>query len=353
MHYRQPMALRFGTLQEFLAHGFDSVIDVRSPSEYAEDHVPGAISLPVFSDAERARVGTVYKQVSPFEARKLGAAILARNAARHIEGALAQRPGGWRPLVYCWRGGQRSAAFATILGQIGWRVEVVEGGYKSYRAEVQRFLYQARWPGRVVLLDGNTGTGKTALLDRLAARGVQVIDLEGLANHRGSLFGATGPQPAQKGFESALAFRLSLCDPGRPLVVEAESSKIGQRIIPPALWQPMQVAPRLEVSAPVSARVAFLLEAYADIVEDRARLEEIVAALHRLQGGERVARWQAMIASGDLAGLAEELITCHYDPRYTRQRGAAEIHRSFHAERLDAAGLDVLADRLAAAVAAL
>lgn len=344
------MALKIDTLAEFLGHGYDAVIDVRTPSEYAEDHIPGAVNLPVLSDEQRARVGTVYSRVAAFEGRKLGAAMVARNAADHIETALADMDGAWRPLVYCWRGGQRSGSFATILRQIGWRVDLIEGGYKSYRRAVQGFLYGADWPGEVVLLDGNTGTGKTALLPLLAARGVQVIDLEGLARHRGSVFGgfADGAQPSQKGFESVLAAALLAADPARPLLLEAESSTIGARIIPPALWRKMRTAPRLQVAAPVAARVGYLLDAYADIVSDRARLAETVAALKAQQGAERVARWQGLIAAGDLAALAEELVVHHYDPRYGRQRGAETAPAAwFEAARLDPAGLADLADRLA------
>ncbi|NNE86436.1 MAG: tRNA 2-selenouridine(34) synthase MnmH, partial [Silicimonas sp.] len=157
---------------------FDTIIDVRAPAEFAEDHIPAAINLPVLSDEERARVGTIYVQKSPFLARKIGAALVARNAAAHIEEHLMGFDGGWQPLVYCWRGGQRSGSFASILAQIGWRVETLEGGYQSYRRLVVDRLYQAAYPARPVLLDGNTGTAKTEVLARLPQYGVQVIDLE-------------------------------------------------------------------------------------------------------------------------------------------------------------------------------
>src|SRR6056297_846062 len=175
------MAFRIASLADLARHGFDTVIDVRSPAEYAEDHIPGAISLPALSDAERARVGTIYKRESPFTARKLGAALVARNVAAHLEGPLAEKQGGWQPLVYCWRGGQRSGSVATILREIGWREEIVEGGYRSFRREVARQLNDSAFPARVVLVDGNTGTAKTDVLKRLRARGAQAIDLEGLA----------------------------------------------------------------------------------------------------------------------------------------------------------------------------
>jgi len=211
------MPREFQSLAELLDHGFDTVIDVRSPAEYAEDHLPGAINLPVLDNEERAQVGTIYKQDSPFRARKIGAALVFHNAARHIETVLQDKPGGWRPLVYCWRGGQRSGSFAWMLAQIGWRAESIKGGYQSYRRLVYCTLYEGRVPHPLVLLDGYTGTAKTELLYILARRGVQVLDLEGLAAHRGSLLGEMAdPQPSQKAFETALAIELGRLDPARP-----------------------------------------------------------------------------------------------------------------------------------------
>ena len=329
---------------------FDTVIDVRAPSEFAEDHMPGAVNLPVLSDAERARVGTIYVQQSAFLARKIGAALVARNAAAHIEGPLAGHDGGWRPLVYCWRGGQRSNSFASILKQIGWRASVLEGGYRSYRALVRQVLYDRPFPGRVVLIDGNTGTAKTELLMRAAERGVQVIDLEGLANHRGSLFGGRGEQPAQKRFESALAEAVSGLDPDRPVLVEAESSKVGARTVPPSLWQAMRAAPRLVIEAPLGARARYLAKTYADIVADPARLDGTLSKLVPLQGHETVAGWRALAEAGAVEELATELMRVHYDPRYAKQRGRDADDRRKIVIGTDEMGeddLDRLADRIA------
>ncbi len=330
---------------------FDTVIDVRSPSEYAEDHVPGAISLPVFSDEERARVGTIYAQQSPFLARKIGAAILARNAAAHLEGPLAEKDGGWKPLVYCWRGGQRSGGFATILGQIGWRVEKVEGGYQSYRRAVVKALYEGELPHRVVLLDGNTGTAKTDLLHRVAARGGQVLDLEGLANHRGSLLGNLGPQPAQKGFESALVVALAKLDPTKPVLVEAESSKVGELLVPPALWKRMIAAPRVALSAALEDRARYLARVYADLAADPGELVGLLAQLTRLHGRERIGQWQAMAEAGDVVTLAGELCLHHYDPRYAKSRQTDRPETPMEIT-LDEDGLNRAADRIAAYLAA-
>lgn len=345
------MPRSFSSLSAFLDHGFDQVIDVRSPAEFAEDHVPGAISLPVLSDAERAEVGTIYKQVSPFDARKIGAALVARNAAAHIAGPLANRDGGWRPLVYCWRGGQRSGAFTSILQQIGWRAETVAGGYQAYRRLVHAALYDGTLPHRLVLLDGNTGTGKTDLLGRMAARGVQVIDLEGMARHRGSLLGAVpGGQPGQKAFETALAVALARLDPARPVVAEAESSKIGDRVLPPALWSAMRAAPRLVIEAPLEARARFLVESYADMVTDPAALRARIAPLRSLRGAAAVAGWEALIDARDHEGFAAAMMAQHYDPSYARSRAATEhaVLGTIRVERLDPAGREDAADRLVA-----
>ncbi|MFO7921444.1 MAG: tRNA 2-selenouridine(34) synthase MnmH [Nioella sp.] len=350
------MSVGIGDLRDAVWRGFDDVIDVRAPSEFAEDHIPGAMSLPVLSDAERARVGMIYKQESPFDARKIGAALVARNAARHIEDRLMDRGGGWRPLVYCWRGGQRSGSFATILRQIGWRVAVLEGGYRSYRRAVVAALYDSALPFRLIRLDGNTGTAKTDLLALLAARGVQVVDLEGLAGHRGSILGArAGGQPFQKGFETALAEALRPLDPARPVVVEAESARIGALRLPPSLWAAMRNAPRVVVEAPVPARAAYLARAYTDLLAEPKELSSLLAHLRPLAGGDRVARWQALAAAAAWQDLAADLVQHHYDPAYARarKRDDTPVAARVRAKGLDDADLPALADRLAAAIAEL
>ncbi|MBL3673274.1 tRNA 2-selenouridine(34) synthase MnmH [Paracoccus sp. KCTC 42845] len=338
------LALTLTGLSDPALAGFDDIIDVRSPAEYAEDHLPGAINLPVLNDAERARVGTIYKQVSPFDARKIGGALVAANAARHIAGPLADRDGSWRGLVYCWRGGQRSGSFATILAQIGWRVDRVDGGYKAWRGLVVDRVQNRPVPAPVIVLDGNTGSAKTAILARLARRGWQVIDLEGLANHRGSLFGGrAGGQPSQKLFESRLALALEALDPARPVLVEAESSRIGALTVPKTMWQAICAAPRLRLEVPVGARAAYTAAGYADMVDDPARVRAIVDALSPLHPGDRIGGWRAAVAAGDWRGLAEGLLRDHYDLRYLK-------HRLRYAERERAVvALDDLRDLDAAA----
>jgi tRNA 2-selenouridine synthase len=328
-------------LQDLDAQHFDAVIDARSPGEFAEDRLPGAINLPVLEDDERARVGTIYTRESRFEARKLGAALVARNVARHLETTLADRPRDFRPLVYCWRGGQRSGAFALILAQVGWRVSVLEGGWRSWRRLVATALYERPFPAPVWLLDGNTGTAKTALLAELSARDVQVIDLEAMARHRGSIFGAMGGQPAQKGFESALATAMARLDPNRPVVIEAESARIGALRLPPALWQAMVAAPVIRIEAPLAARARFLARAYDDLTRDGVALSERIAALSAFHPRTEVAHWQALAQNRDFEPLAAALMAAHYDPAYARirSREGRPIAKTLITETLEPADL--------------
>jgi len=327
---------------------YDDVIDVRSPAEFAEDHMPGAVNLPVLSNEERARVGTHYVRVDRFEARRMGAALVARNASRHLETYLSTKGGGYRPLVYCWRGGMRSGSFATILSAVGWRTQTLAGGYRTYRRLVAKALYDDPWPSQVVVLAGATGTGKTAILSALAERGVQTIDLEGAAEHRGSLFGGTGAQPSQKMFETRIAAARARLRADRPVVVEAESSKVGERLVPPALWAAMGAAPVIEVRAPIAERARYTADVYADMAADPARLAATIERLRPYHPRERVGEWLALAASGAFEDLAADLMREHYDRRYRAPAGPSdrEPAAGIALTRLDAAGLAEAADRI-------
>jgi tRNA 2-selenouridine synthase len=308
---------------------FDEIIDVRSPAEFAEDHVPSAINLPVLNNAERIEIGTLYVQQSKFLARRIGAAHVSRNIADHLSDALSQKTGAYHPLIYCWRGGQRSSAMATVLSQVGWRVGLLQGGYKTYRRRVTAALYDSGTTLNAVLLAGETGSGKTELLAMLRQRGVQTLDLEALANHRGSLFGAdpNTPQPSQKMFESRLLAAIEGLDPDAPTVIEAESSRIGALFLPPLIWKAMERAPRLEIHAPAAARASYIAATYSDFAADADRLSAALNALPHHHSREDRASWRALAENGETEALARALIDAHYDPAYRRSatKGAGQM----------------------------
>jgi tRNA 2-selenouridine synthase len=321
---------------------FDAIIDARSESEYAEDRLPGAINWPSLSDAERIAVGTQYKQVSPFEARKQGAVLVARNIARHVETHLMDQPRGWRPLVYCWRGGQRSGALATVLDQIGFSVNLLEGGYREFRRAVLLDLetLPQRLAWRVVI--GRTGSAKSRLLQALQAQGEQVLDLEAIACHKGSVLGPLPgqPQPSQKRFETLVWAALRAFDPARPAFIEGESRTIGRLRLPERLLECLRAAPCIQVEMPLAARVDFLLNDYRHFVADTESFCERLNALRELRGNAVVAQWQARARSGDLAPVVQALLTEHYDPVYLRS-----MQRNF--QHFEAAQTLNLADGLA------
>jgi tRNA 2-selenouridine synthase len=297
---------------------FDTLIDARTPAEYAEDHIPGAVSAPVLDDAQRAEVGTLYKQVSPFDAKKLGAALVSRNVARHVETLFAGKDRGWRPLVYCWRGGKRSGAMAHVLREIGWDAKTLEGGYRAYRAWVISQLSEAPSTLEFRVVHGATGSGKSRLLASLARAGAQVLDLEGLASHRGSVLGGLPgqPQPSQKMFESQLLHAMSALDPSRPVFVEGESKKIGQLHVPEALIERMRAAECIRLESSLETRVTLLLEEYRHFLEDQSKLETQLDCLAALHGRARIAEWKALAARGEWRAFVERLLTEHYDPAY-------------------------------------
>ena len=297
---------------------YSAVIDARSEGEYAEDHLPGAVNWPSLNDEERRIVGTRYKQISQFEAKKLGAALVAKNIAAHIQREVLDKPREWQPLIYCWRGGKRSGSLALVLDQIGFKVSLVDGGYKAFRAALVADLPQlaARHQYRVVC--GPTGAGKTRLLHALAAQGAQVLDLEGLANHRSSVLGMIPgvPQPSQKAFDSLIWAALRSFDPARPVYIESESKKVGNVAVPEGLIAAMRASPCLRLDLAEDERVALLLEDYDFFVKDIAFFCERLGALTEARGKDVVNDWQARARSGDVASVVRELLLLHYDPVY-------------------------------------
>ena len=300
--------------------GFDTIIDARSESEFAEDHLPGAVNWPVLNDAERHAVGYEYKQVSPFEARKRGAALAARNIAMHVETHVQPLQREWKPLVYCWRGGQRSGSLSLVLGQIGFSVQVLEGGYQAFRRAVIAELEQQPLALSFRVLCGRTGSAKSRLLQALAAQGAQVLDLEAIACHRGSVLGPLPgqPQPSQKAFETQLWQALRAFDTTRPVFAEGESRLIGRLRVPEPLLEKLRAAPCVEVQMPLPARVDFLLHDYAHFVADTEAFCARLAALRELRGAATVQRWQALARAGTLREVVQELLAEHYDPGYER-----------------------------------
>lgn len=300
---------------------FDTIIDVRSPAEFAEDHLPGAVNWPVLDNAQRREVGTLYKQVSALEARKLGAVLVARNIADHLERHLRDKAREWQPLVYCWRGGQRSGSLGWFLGQIGFRSAQLGGGYKAWRALVRAELddLPLRFDYRV--LCGRTGSGKTRLLQALGKAGAQVLDLEGLAAHRGSVLGGLPgtPQPSQKHFDSLVWQTLRGFDAARPVYVESESRKIGALRVPEALVSTMRGRGRcIDIVLDESARVRLLLEDYAHFAADVPAFCRLLDALVELRGRDKVGAWQALAEQGRWSELFVQLMQLHYDPLYQR-----------------------------------
>jgi len=333
---------------------FDAIVDVRSPAEYAEDRLPRAINCPVLSNEERARVGTIYKQVSAFEARKIGAALVTRHVAEHIEALFLDKPKSWRPLVYCWRGGQRSGVFSHILREVGWDAHRLEGGYKTWRRHVVAELATLPQAFDYRVISGATGNAKSRVLEALAELGAQTLHLEELAAHKGSVLGALPnvQQPTQRMFETLLYQRLAALDPGRPVYVEAESRRIGSIHLPDAVIAGIRAAPCIRLEASRPARVQFLLRDYDYFIADPALLAGKIAHLKGLQSDETLAHWQAMIAAGDFAALFEELLEKHYDALYQRSQSKNYATyaqaASFSTEDLSESGIRNLAENILA-----
>lgn len=300
--------------------GFDEVIDVRSEGEFAEDHVPGAVNCPVLDNAERARVGTIYQQRSPFEARKIGAALASANIARHLNECFLQRPREWRPLVYCWRGGERSGAFAQVLSRVGWQVSRLEGGYRTYRRAVMADLEHLPRAFRLRVVCGLTGTGKSRLLRALREAGGQVLDLEALAAHRGSVLGNLpgAPQPGQKMFESLIWSALGRFDPARAVYIEAESKKIGVLRVPAALIDTMWKSECVVLESPIDLRVGLLMQEYAHFLQQPENLLARLECLVPLHGHAVIGKWKELTLACKWDELTADLLARHYDPAYTR-----------------------------------
>ncbi len=295
------MSLQILSAAEVLAqlHTFDTVIDARSEDEFAEDHLPMAVNWPTLNNEERIAIGTLYKQVNAFEAKKRGAALAASN-------------------IDCWRGGKRSGSLSLILDQIGFRVTLVEGGYKAFRAAMLLDLPQRVAPLQMRVVCGTTGSGKTRLLHALKASGAQVLDLEELACHRSSVLGAMPgqPQPTQKRFDSLVWNALRQFDPSKPVYVESESKKVGNVAIPTELVEHMRKSPCIQLDLPLENRVALLLEDYDHLVQDPAFFCNRLDVLAEFRGKAVVNAWKEQVVAGQLPPVVRDLLLQHYDPVY-------------------------------------
>ena len=312
---------------------FSDVIDARSEGEFALDHLPGALNWPSLHDDERQLVGTEYKQISAFDARKRGAALIARNIATHLERAVSSKPRDWQPLIYCWRGGKRSGALALILDQIGFKVTLVDGGYKAFRAALVADLpvLAARFDYRVIC--GTTGSGKTRLLQALADAGAQTLDLEALAQHRSSVLGLLPgvAQPSQKSFDTRIWSALRRFDAAQPVYIESESKKVGNVAIPEGLVAAMRASPCLQLHLAENERVQLLLEDYDFFVRDVEFFCERLGALTEARSPVTVQSWQTRARAGEIAQVVRELLVTHYDPVYLQSMRRNFVHY-LHAE---------------------
>lgn len=322
--------------------GFSAIIDVRSEDEFALDHWPGAINWPVLNNEERILIGTLYKQVSAFEAQKRGAALVAKNIARHIEAHVLELPRDWQPLIYCWRGGKRSGSFSGVLSQIGFKVHLLEGGYKGFRQQVIEDIPRLIAPLRFHIISGRTGSGKTRLLQTLKRVGAQVLDLEELACHRSSVLGQLPgvPQPSQKHFDTLIWAQLGRFNAEEVIFVESESKKVGNLTVPEGLIEKMRQSPCTNVELSMSSRVELLMQDYAFMALDPAFFIKKLEALVPARGKALIDQWTQWILEGHIRQVVQELLEKHYDPTYD-----ASMKRNF--QLIDSArrlSLDALED---------
>ena len=329
---------------------FDDIIDVRSPIEFEEDHLPNSINLPVLNDLERKKIGLIYKSKSAFTAKKIGASLVSTNIATHINKTLLDKPGNWKVLLYCWRGGQRSKSFATVLSEIGWQVCVLKGGYKTYRSSINKKIISLIRRNKFIIIRGPTGCAKTKILHQLKKIGANTIDLEGIAKHKGSLLGSIPNvnQPSQKLFESLIYIELKKIRDKTPIFIESESSKIGNLFLPSGILQKIKTSPSIEINSTINSRVNFLLKDYkAYINKKNSFLELFIHAKSRL-GDKKIAKWKLNHRKKKWKELAFLLITEYYDSLYSHnlKNKKNKIIRSYYLKTLSTKSINIFCEKL-------
>jgi tRNA 2-selenouridine synthase len=306
------------TIGEALNHKNSILIDVRSEGEFAEATIPGALNIPIFDNEERSAIGTLYHQAGPEQARKLGLKLVAPKLPQKLT-AVERLAGEEDLVVFCWRGGERSRCMAYLLDTMGYNVYRVVGGYKAYRQYVNNYLDREELNQKAVVLHGLTGVGKTEVLVALQEQGIPALDLEGLAEHRGSVFGKVGlpPSPSQKAFESAIVNFFTTIGENSIFFVECESRRIGNPLVPTPLMSSIKKGIRILLYAPIELRVKRLCDVYTSDTDSNIKeLQIAVASLEKRIGPSRVDNLNSQLAEGNFEPVVTYLLKSYYDPLY-------------------------------------
>jgi len=306
---------------------FSEIIDVRTPSEHLEDHIPNAINLPVLTEDQRVEVGITYSK-NKLEARKYGASLISENISLHLKHHFLDKPIAYKPLIYCWRGGQRSRSLALVLKEIGLDPTLVKFGYKNYRSHVRDYFYKESFHQdfdglKILLISGSTGCGKSKILEALEEKGEQVLHLEDIAKHKGSILGNYPDlaQPTQKLFETNLMVKMKTFHEKKVIWVENESSKIGHRSIPRNVWNKMLESSRIHIDVDIDDRVQFVLKDYDYFLREDSKIKDLLLKLGKHAGEKKCQTWIGLVEKEEFEELVRDLIINYYDISYKKPRG--------------------------------
>ncbi len=310
------------------------IIDVRSPREYAEDHIIGSINLPVLYDEEYEKIGQLYKFESGFEAKKIGAQWVMKNISRHLKEVLYKYEKNKKLIFYCKRGGNRSLSFSIVCSKIGWNSNVIDGGYKMYRQFIIEYLTQFSQNSKFFVIAGKTGNGKTKLLNLLEKKGLQTIDFEGLACHRGSILGKQVGQlqPPQKLFESKIFEEIKKFNEDKCVFVESESVKIGRLTIPNSIFSYTYKSKLIKLNNEIDFRVEFLIDEYQNLIEDHKPFFKLIEILKSRISGENIIEIEKAVSEKNFPLLARYLLNFHYDRAYdmSMSKRKGEVVKEFN-----------------------